>query len=137
MPVSFSTQLEASRAQARGAFSYLYCSYNVYMDRKQVTVLYDADCRFCDKCRNFAEKRQGENTTLIFKDIGDRNADSIIVDPDGLKLEKFPASLYIAKHMKQPWPFIAAIGKVIPNAIGNWGYDWVSRHRNFLMKLLG
>ena len=106
------------------------------MGTKIIIVLYDADCAFCNVCRRFAERRQKMNVQFVFEDIGDRNAETIIIEPETLKLEKFPACLYIARHMRGPWPIIAATLRILPDRLGNWGYDWVSRHRSFLMKFV-
>jgi predicted DCC family thiol-disulfide oxidoreductase YuxK len=103
-------------------------------DIPHIIVFYDRHCAFCNLCRRFVEKRQ-KKATFIFRDIGNKDAESIVVEYGTLKLKKFNACLYIVKNLKQPWPLVALLAQAVPERIGDWVYDWVSRHRTVLMRL--
>lgn len=104
------------------------------MHEHVITILYDADCDFCNRCRAFVEARSKESVSFIFEDIG-TDAESIVVEPETLGLEKFNACRYIARHMHGSWPTIGFILGIVPRRIGDWSYDWISKHRGLLMKL--
>ncbi|MFT5037311.1 MAG: putative DCC family thiol-disulfide oxidoreductase YuxK [Candidatus Azotimanducaceae bacterium] len=117
----------------------------------KITILYEADCGFCNVCRRFVEKRDS-NGTFTFIDIYSEEAsnlirktghpqsreyDSIVVtNGQNLYLHKYPACLYIAKRLRQPWPLLALLLRIIPNFIGNWGYDLVAHNRKHLSKVV-
>jgi len=124
--------------------------YNDKESMKSVSckmVLYEAKCEFCNACRRFVESRDIKGVFTFF-DIYSEEAeiiiqknnlstqdsyDSIVVtDEQGLYHTKYRACLYIAKHLKQPWPIISWLLWIIPNVFGDWCYDYISKHRKFI-----
>ena len=55
--------------------------------------------------------------------------DTFMVLADGVPHTKWAGVLAAGRTLPAPWRWLAAIGRVVPNFIGDAFYDWVQRHR--------
>jgi predicted DCC family thiol-disulfide oxidoreductase YuxK len=55
--------------------------------------------------------------------------DTFMVLSDGVPHVKWQGVLAAARTMPAPWRWLAALGRLIPNVIGDRIYDWVQRNR--------
>jgi predicted DCC family thiol-disulfide oxidoreductase YuxK len=100
----------------------------------EIVMHYDTSCTFCCWCQRFVEHRAREPIAYRHTD----NQDTItVVTPTGKHLEKYAASMYIGKQLRQPWRLCAQLGSLLPRLIGDRIYDWVKRNRNLLVRVFG
>ncbi len=55
--------------------------------------------------------------------------DTFMVLSDGKPYVKWQGVLAAGRTMPPPWRWVAGLGRLIPNAIGDRIYDWVQRNR--------
>lgn len=55
--------------------------------------------------------------------------DTFMVLADGVPHTRWDGVLAAARTMPQPWRSLGALGRVVPNIIGDRVYDWVQRNR--------
>ena len=122
------------------------------MHSKEIIILYDDNCDFCNWCRAFVEKRTAHNDLRF---VGMKNEESLklvaqhklVVDsntPDtivtithtGAILYKWRACLEIGKYLCIPYRQLSLIMTFLPTLFGNWIYDFVSRNRGALCKIM-
>lgn len=121
------------------------------METKQLTIIYDDECLFCNWCRTFVEKRAPRGVFLFLgarheaaRDVYDtvcpKNpipTDTIVVITETKKTyTKYEACRIIGMHMYLSWRMFAYCGAVLPRRLGNALYDLVSRHRTRLARIL-
>lgn len=117
---------------------------------KEITVLYESDCKFCNACKRFAERRDRDERIHIYgyeSDTGSalmekhselRNMQKksiAVITPKGEIFYKYKACRIVALYMNAPWPFISRMCALIPQFIGDFGYDLVAKNRRFLSRI--
>ncbi len=55
--------------------------------------------------------------------------DTFMVLADGVAYTRWAGVLAAGRTMRAPWRWLAVIGRVVPDAIGDPFYDWVQRNR--------
>lgn len=55
--------------------------------------------------------------------------DTFMVLANGIPHVKWQGALAAGRTMPPPWRWLAAMGRLIPNALGDRLYDWVQRNR--------
>ncbi len=55
--------------------------------------------------------------------------DTFMVLAEGAPLVKWQGVLAAGRTMPPPWSWLATLGRLVPNAIGDRIYDWVQRNR--------
>jgi predicted DCC family thiol-disulfide oxidoreductase YuxK len=117
---------------------------------QKIIVLYDADCGFCLRCRQFIEERNplkniifydihalpSELTTVFDLKINPQKPESIVVIEGDTLTDKFKACIVIGKNLSDKYSVLSSILQYIPTRIGNWGYDVISRNRKIICKII-
>ncbi len=115
-------------------------------------ILYQSDCAFCNWCRRFIEKRDKKHS-FSFLGIESDQAHALAVnhgfqinknDPESIVvitqtkrvLMKWKACRYIGAHLTLPVRLATKISFFVPRFIGDKIYDFISRHRGFMCKLV-
>jgi predicted DCC family thiol-disulfide oxidoreductase YuxK len=114
------------------------------MKKKQKIVLYDADCGFCNFCKNFSLKR---NHSLTFIDIKSQEASAILEEKSIKKnlytifyfeeekvFKKSEAVARIFKTFGLFWKLFYFLWKIIPKKLSDFLYDFVSKNKNIFFK---
>lgn len=112
------------------------------MAEPQVLVLYDGVCRLCiaglgfiirhdpaSRVRFAAMQSALGQELLMRHDLPRDNFKSFAVLADGVVLQRSDAVLRIARALRQPWPLLGALLRVLPRALRDWLYDLVARNR--------
>jgi predicted DCC family thiol-disulfide oxidoreductase YuxK len=55
--------------------------------------------------------------------------DTFMVLSRGIAYTRWEGILAAGRTMRQPWRGLAGLGRLIPDVIGDYGYDWVQRNR--------
>lgn len=112
-------------------------------------LLYDGTCGFCASIVKFVLNREHARRDLQFAHLEGPIASELMSRRPELKSEdsviwyerastgqpervliRFAVALRVAEYIGGPWAFLAAMGRLVPSAIGNAGYDLVARHRH-------
>lgn len=108
-------------------------------------VFYDGECGFCNHWVQWILEKDKNNKFLFSslqsefgqKFLSERNLPNQVFDtlylwkPESFYLTKYQAIIKIADELGGLYS-LAAIGKIIPNAIGNQFYNLISRNRKKL-----
>lgn len=112
-------------------------------------LLYDGTCGFCARSVEFVLRREGARRDLRFARLEGLIAAELMSRRPELKskdsviwyersgngqpkrvLTRYAAALRVAEYIGGFWAVVAAVGRLVPRAIGNAGYDFVARHRH-------
>jgi predicted DCC family thiol-disulfide oxidoreductase YuxK len=104
-------------------------------------MLFDGVCNLCSGWVRFAIARDPEARLRFapiqsplgqgFLERHDLPLDafeSFYLIEDGQVFEKSTAFFRMARHLRQPWPLLAA-GRIVPRPIRDWLYDRIARNR--------
>lgn len=106
----------------------------------KAVVLFDGDCNFCNQSVqfiiarddklyfNFASLRSAAGKKLLAQYQLPNEINSIVVIADSAIYFKADAVLFICKHLRNPWPFVAIL-RIIPRAFRDFCYDIIAKHR--------
>jgi predicted DCC family thiol-disulfide oxidoreductase YuxK len=111
-------------------------------DDSAAVIVFDGLCVLCLSGVQFMLARDPEGSTrfaaiqepvprALYRHYGldaDR-FDTFMVLADGVPHVKWQGVLAAGRTMPPPWRWLAGIGPLIPNAIGDRIYDWVQRNR--------
>lgn len=111
-------------------------------DDREPLIIFDGMCVLCSSGVQFMLARDPEGSTrfaaiqeavprALYAHYGlDADAfDTFMVLRDGQPYVKWQGVLAAGRTLPQPWRALAAAGRLIPDVIGNWIYDWVQRNR--------
>lgn len=110
----------------------------VHLSDEKPIVFFDGVCNLCNAAVQFILKRERSPSLLFAPLQGEtfRNTvheqnlpDSIVLWEKGSLYTESSAVLRIAQHLRQPWPFLAAAGKIFPEFLRNAVYRLVARLR--------
>jgi predicted DCC family thiol-disulfide oxidoreductase YuxK len=105
-------------------------------------IIFDGHCVLCSSGVQFMLRRDPHGTSrfaaiqepvpqALYRHYGldaDR-FDTFMVLSDGIPHVKWQGVLAAGSTMPPPWRWLAALGRLVPNAIGDRVYDWVQRNR--------
>ena len=130
-----------------------------YVPAFHTLVLFDGDCNLCNASVDFAIRRdygqrlvfaaqQSPQAAEVLRAAGHpplaamshpvggpqeggaRSGDSVLVlTPDGQLHERSGAAMRVGMVLDWPWPWLAALGFLVPPPLRDAIYDWVGRHR--------
>lgn len=105
-------------------------------------IIFDGYCVLCSTGIDWMLKRDPNGTTrfaaiqqpvpqALYRHYGlDASLfDTFMVLDNGVPSTKWAGALAAARTLPQPWRTLGALGRIIPQAIGNPIYDWVQRNR--------
>ena len=111
-------------------------------------LLYDGTCGFCANTVQFVLRHDTRAKTLRFASlqgpigaaIRDEHpelaaADSVVwleTADDAKPLVRSAAGLRVLSYLGGGWKAVAAIARVLPRGVRDWGYDLIARHRHRL-----
>lgn len=105
-------------------------------------IIFDGLCVLCSSGVQFMLARDPDGTTnfaaiqdpvpqALYRHYGldaDR-FDTFMVLADGLPHVKWQGVLAAGRTMPPPWRWLASLGRLVPNMLGDRVYDWVQRNR--------
>lgn len=111
-------------------------------DDSQPLIVFDGLCVLCSSGVQFMLRRD-PNGSSRFAAIQDPvpqalyrhygldagRFDTFMVLSDGVPHVKWQGVLAAARTMPAPWRWLAGMGRLVPNVIGDRVYDWVQRNR--------
>ncbi len=111
-------------------------------DDSQPLIIFDGHCVLCSSGVQFMLARDPHGTSLfaaiqeavpqaLYRHYGldaDR-FDTFMVLSKGIPHVKWQGVLAAGRTMPPPWSWLAALGRLVPQAIGDRIYDWVQRNR--------
>ncbi len=106
----------------------------------QPIVFYDGECGLCNRFVQFVLDRdpggnvllaplQGETFRERCPDFGRPDLSTVLVLDGGRIFERSSAALRVLRHLRFPWPIVAAVGSLVPRPIRDWMYNQVATRR--------
>jgi len=105
-------------------------------------IIFDGHCVLCSSGVQFMLARDPKGTSrfaaiqdaiprALYRhyDLDADRFDTFMVLANGLPHVKWEGVLAAGRTMPPPWHWLAAMGRLIPNALGDRIYDWVQRNR--------
>lgn len=111
-------------------------------DDHEPLIIFDGHCVLCSSGVQFMLARDPNGTSrfaaiqdaiprALYRHYGldaDR-FDTFMVLANGIPCVKWQGVLAAGRTMPPPWRWLAAMGRLMPNALGDRLYDWVQRNR--------
>ena len=105
-------------------------------------VVFDGVCNLCaasvrfvlaweraDTLRFAAVQSAAGAAALRLAGLDPADPASFLFVEDGVVHQRSAAALRLARHLRQPWPALAALARLVPAGARDAVYDWVARNR--------
>lgn len=110
------------------------------------TLLYDAECGFCQRSIRFVFARDPHGRirfASLQSDVGRRllrahglpadKPDSLVLIHEGRAHERSTGALVAGRLLRWPWSWLSAMGLIVPRRARDWAYDQIARRRHALL----
>jgi len=92
-------------------------------------IRYDGQCGLCHAWVRFLLARDAAGTLFRFSPIPGSSSTIIVETPDGRRLERSEAVLYLLSRLGGTWRLIGAAARLAPKPLRDWTYDRVAAVR--------
>ncbi|MEM9599323.1 MAG: DUF393 domain-containing protein [Acidobacteriota bacterium] len=111
-------------------------------------IFYDGDCGVCHWAVDFVARRDEGGRRFRFAPLGGAAFEAeispqrrsslpdsmLVLTGDGQLLLRSDGALHILRRIGGPWGFLAALLRVVPRPLRDWGYDLFARVRHRLVR---